>query len=258
MLGALLAGEGLRGVAALAAAEADQPVAIVLPARGLDISSAEEFDLVELTAFAAARAHDASASVPDSVAAVAPVIAGGERIGLVLGLRPERNGFPGVAVDREEVLRTAGLAALTEVAVADARDELAGEVRGTLLEDLRGDRADGDDIVRRAARLGCDLRRGAMALVAEVRSARPQHAAALISGSTRRRSRSRCRRAPRRRGRRRGSTPSCRRAEQTTRPSARRPPRAHSRGAFGPTGRRRSRPSTRTRPISAGRSPRPS
>jgi hypothetical protein len=181
MLGALLGGEGLRGVAELAAAEAGLPVAIVLPARGLAVASAES-DLDELSAFAGRRAGNASAVAPDSVEAVAPVIAGGEPVGLVVGLRAERNGLPAVALDHQEVLRTAALAALTEVAVADARDELAGEVRGTLLEDLQRGRADGDDVVRRAARLGCDLGRGAMALVAEVRSARPHHAAGLISG----------------------------------------------------------------------------
>jgi len=181
MLGALLAGEGLRGVAELAAAEAGLPVAILLPARGLAVASADS-DLDELSAFAGRRAGDASAAPPASVEALAPVIAGGEPVGLVVGLRAERNGLPAVALDRQEVLRIAALAALTEVAVADARDELAGEVRGTLLEDLQRGRADGDDVVRRAARLGCDLGRGAMALVAEVRSARPHHAAALISG----------------------------------------------------------------------------
>ena len=90
--------------------------------------------------------------------------------------------MPALAVDREEVLRTAALAALTEVAVATARDEIAGEVRGTLLEELRNGSAAPADVVPRAARLGCDLSRGAVALVAEIRSAKPHHAAALITG----------------------------------------------------------------------------
>jgi hypothetical protein len=182
MLGALLAGEGLRGVADLAAAEAGLPVAIVLPARGLAVCTADGAELDELISFAARRARDEAAMAPESVEAVAPVVAAGEAIGLVVGLRADRNGLPAVALDHEEVLRTAALAALTEIAVADARDELASEVRGTLLEDLQQGRADPDDIVRRAARLGCDLGRGAIALVAEIRSARPHHAAALISG----------------------------------------------------------------------------
>ena len=49
------------------------------------------------------------------------------------------------------------------------------------------------ETARRAARLGCDLSRGAVALVAEVRSSRPRHAAALISSEHRARSPSRSR-----------------------------------------------------------------
>jgi hypothetical protein len=66
--------------------------------------------------------------------------------------------------------------------VTDARDEVAGEVRGTLIEDLRSGRVGASDATRRAARLGCDLGHGAIAVVAEVRSSRPRHAAALIAG----------------------------------------------------------------------------
>ena len=80
------------------------------------------------------------------------------------------------------MLRVAALASLTVLAVTDARDEVAGELRGSLLEDLRARRIDGTEVTRRAARMGCDLSRGAVALVAEVPSARPRHAAALITG----------------------------------------------------------------------------
>jgi sugar diacid utilization regulator len=100
----------------------------------------------------------------------------------VIALPPSApNGMPALAVDREEVLRTAALAALAEIAVADARDEVAADIRGTLLEDLRARRADPEETMRRAARLGCDLSRGAVALVAKLSSARPGHAAALIT-----------------------------------------------------------------------------
>ncbi len=181
MLGALLAGEGLAGVAELAAAEAGRPVAILLPARGMSACSDVGLDLGELKAYAAGLGRGEGAAEPGTVDALEPVLAGGEPIGIVVALRAERNGLPELAVDRAEVLRTAALAALTEVAVATARDEVAGEVRGTLLEDLREGSAVPPDIVRRAARLGCDLSRGAVALVAEIRSARPRHAAALIT-----------------------------------------------------------------------------
>jgi sugar diacid utilization regulator len=85
-------------------------------------------------------------------------------------------------VDLGEILRTAALAAVAEVAVSNARDELAADVRGSLLEDLRAGSADPVDTVSRAARLGCDLSRGAVALVAAVRSAKPRHVAAVITG----------------------------------------------------------------------------
>jgi sugar diacid utilization regulator len=181
MLAALLAGEGLRGVAELAAAEAGGPVAIVLPARGLAAVSTDEVGLPALSAFATQRLHGKAAQPPAPLEGELPVEAGGATIGYVMALRAQRNGLPVLTLDLDEVLRAAALAALTEVAVTDARDKVAGEVRGSLLEDLRRGRVDADDVVRRAARLGCELSRGAVALVAEVRSARPRHAAALIA-----------------------------------------------------------------------------
>jgi DNA-binding PucR family transcriptional regulator len=167
MLTALLAGEGLRGIAELAAEEAGAPIAIVLPARGLAAGSSDEVPLTE----------------PFDEEIRVPIEAGGETIGYAIALSsPAPNGMPTLSVDREEVLRTAALAALAEVAVADARDEVAADVRGSLLEDLRARRADPEETRSRAARLGCDLSRGAIALVAQVSSARPGHAAALITG----------------------------------------------------------------------------
>jgi hypothetical protein len=182
MLAALLDGEGLQGLCELAAEEAGGPVAIVLPARGLAAASSESVPLAELTDFGAERLRDEAVPSPDGVELALPVQAGAEHVGFVLALHAARNGLPHVAVDREEILRTAALAALTEIAVADARDEIAGEVRGTLIEDLRSGRVEAADATRRAARLGCDLGRGAIALVADIRSSRPRHAAALISG----------------------------------------------------------------------------
>jgi hypothetical protein len=182
MLAALLDGEGLRGLCELAAEETGGPVAIALPARGLAAVSDDSVALEALTDFAADRLRDDDAPDPDGLELALPVRVGSENVGFVLALSASRNGLPRVAVDREEVMRTTALAVLTEVAVADARDEIAGEVRGTLIEDLRAGRVDAANATRRAARLGCDLGRGAIALVAEVRSSRPRHAAALIGG----------------------------------------------------------------------------
>jgi DNA-binding PucR family transcriptional regulator len=64
--------------------------------------------------------------------------------------------------------------------VVDARDEVEHDLRASLIEDLRSGRVEGGEVARRAARLGCDLERGAIAMVAEVRSQKPRGAAALI------------------------------------------------------------------------------
>jgi sugar diacid utilization regulator len=174
MISALLGGEGLRGIVELAAEEAGGPVAVVLPARGLAAGSSDDLDLDRLARPGREPAAEVDATVP--------IEANGELIGHALALHAVSNGFPRVKVDREEILRAVALATLTEVAVIDARDELAASVRGSLLEDLREQRAEPAQTVSRAARLGCDLRHGAVALVAEVRSARPRHVAALIAG----------------------------------------------------------------------------
>ena len=179
MLTALLDGEGLRGIAELAAEEAGAPVAIVIPARGLAAASSDEVPLEQLGGQVAARLRGEADDGPVAVEAAEAVEAGGETIGFAFALP---NGQPQVRVDREEVLRTAALAAVAEVAVAGARDEVAADVRGSLLEDLRARRTDGADTVSRAARLGCDLSGGAIALVAQLDSSRPRHAAALITG----------------------------------------------------------------------------
>jgi len=152
----------------------------VLPARGLADASSGDLPLEELEGFAAKRLRGEASNAPKQVELEHEVIAGERPIGYVLALRASSNGLPAVAVDREEVLRTTALAALAEVAVSEARDVVADEVRGSLLEDLRAGRVEASETARRAARLGCDLSRGAVALVAEVRSSRPRHAAALI------------------------------------------------------------------------------
>jgi sugar diacid utilization regulator len=181
MLAALLDGEGLRGIAELAAEEAGGPVAIVLPGRGLADASSNDVPLADLSGYAAARLGGGAPGLPDLVDLEHVVSAGDDAIGFVLALRPSMNGL-GIAVDRDEVLRTTALATLAEVAVTEARDEVADEVRGSLIEDLRAGRVEGDEATRRAARRGCDLSHGAVALVAQVRSARPRRAAGLIAG----------------------------------------------------------------------------
>jgi DNA-binding PucR family transcriptional regulator len=85
--------------------------------------------------------------------------------------------------DALEFLHVAAVACLTEVAVEEARLEVEQNLRGSFLEELRGrDDLEPDEIRRRAARLGCDLSRGAVALCAELSTDRPRHVVATIAG----------------------------------------------------------------------------
>lgn len=148
MLAALLGGEGLRGIAELAAEEAGGPVAIVLPARGLADASSGDLPLEELSQVAAERLRGGASTMPQQVELEHQVVAGERPLGYVLALHASTNGLPAVAVDRQEVLRTTALAALAEVAVNEARDVVAEEVRGSLLEDLRAGRVEAQETAR--------------------------------------------------------------------------------------------------------------
>jgi sugar diacid utilization regulator len=180
MIEAVLDGEGLQGVAELAAAEAGGEVAIVLPPRGLAARAPGGGELNGLAEYAKARVAETAARSPDPVALERSIEAGGQIVGVVLLLENGTGGGEAVLVDREEVLRAAALAALAEVAVADAREEAERKMRGGLIEELRSHEVDTAEATSKAARLGCDLGRGAIALVAEIESASPSHASALV------------------------------------------------------------------------------
>ena len=117
--------------------------------------------------------------MPEGVAGEAPITSGDELVGAVLLLAGESAPAP----EALEYLHIAAVACLTEVAVAEAREEVEDNLRGSFIEDLRS-RPDLDpaDVVRRAARLGCDLSRGVVALCAELSSDRPRHVVATIAG----------------------------------------------------------------------------
>ena len=182
MLAAVLEGAGLRGVAELAANEAGGPVAILLPARGLAAAAPLEEVPAEVAEYVASALAGNGATPPGSIEAEQPVSAGDERIGSIVALPSNGSGPPAsLRLDRDEVLRAAALAALAEVAATDARDRLADEVRGGVLEDLRTSAIEPAETVRRAARLGCDLTNGAVVLAAQIRSGKPRFAAAVIT-----------------------------------------------------------------------------
>ena len=105
---------------------------------------------------------------------------GDEVIGCVLLLGAGGRAAP----EATEFLHLAAVASLTEVAVEEAKEEVEQNLRGSFLEELRAepDELDPHEVVRRAARLGCDLARGAVVLCAELSTDRPRHVVATIAG----------------------------------------------------------------------------
>lgn len=184
MVDAVLGGDGLPSVAALAADATGAPVAIVVPRLGAAVIAGErEGDrdriLGVLRRYVGDRVRDRPTRVPDEVAAETPVSTGDDLVGSVLMLRCGSVPDP----DSAEFLHIAAVACLTEVAVDEAREEVEENLRGSFLEELRSRRdLDPSDVVRRAGRLGCDLSRGVVALCAELTADRPRHVVATIAG----------------------------------------------------------------------------
>jgi PucR family transcriptional regulator, purine catabolism regulatory protein len=179
MLDAVLTGDGLAAVADLAAGAAGGPVAIVVPRLGVAVaSSGGEPVLGAVRRYVGEQGRGRVAPVPSEIVAEVPIASGDERIGGVVLLQPGRPEPEAV-----EFLHLAAVAALTEVAVEEAREEVEENVRGSFLEELRErpDAIDAGDVVRRAGRLGCDLSEGAVVLCAELSSERPRHVVALIA-----------------------------------------------------------------------------
>ena len=230
MVGAVLAGDGLERVAEIAAGHAGAPVAVIVPRLGAPVEA-----WARLRALRGEAAGGRQARAPGDVIAEVPIVSGGQELGAVLMLGKGR-------ADAGEYLHVAAVAALTEVAVAEARDETEQTLRGSFLEELlTRDDLEPADVVRRAARLGCDLSGGAVGLCADPGERAPGRLLAAISGELAGvagpgRGRARVRAAARRRG---GRAPGRDPARPPARPSA-------------------SPPTTRTRPTCAARSRRPS
>jgi hypothetical protein len=155
MVGAVLAGDGLERVAEIASAHAGAPVAVVVPRLGVPFEGWARYER-----YVGARLAGGRPQRPAEVTAEVPISSGGRELGAVLLLGQGRP-------DAGEYLHMAAIAALTEVAVVEARDETEQTLRGSFLEELltRSD-LDPSDIQRRAARLGCDLSEGFVALCA--------------------------------------------------------------------------------------------
>jgi len=171
MVGAVLAGDGLERVAEIAAGHAGAPVAVIVPRLGAPVEAWAHYER-----YVAKRLAGGKPARPADVVAEVPIVSGGQELGAVLLLgkgRPEAG----------EYLHVAAVAALTEVAVAEARDETEQSLRGSFLEELlTRDDLDPADVVRRAARLGCDLGGGAVGLCADPGERAPGRLLAAISG----------------------------------------------------------------------------
>jgi len=174
MVGAVISGGGLERLAELAEHELGAPVAIVVPRVGEAISGAG--DLGRLRGYVRDRLAKRTTEVPDSVVAEVPVASGGDPLGAVLLLGREA---PPRAFD---VLNVVAIAILTELAVADVREETEQAMRSSLIDLIRGTpELTDEDLLRRAYRLGSDLSRGAVALCAEITSDRAHYVMTLIA-----------------------------------------------------------------------------
>ena len=241
MVDAVLGGEGLERVAELAAEAAGGPVAIVVPRHDVAVAFPADGAGAGARRAAALRRRAGRGTgrrrCPTALVAEAPIAVGRRD---ARRRRAVRTGAPARRrAEAHEFLHLAAVASLTEVAVEQAKEEVEQNVRGSFLEDLRS-RPDIEprDIVRRAARLGCDLSRGAVILCAELTTDRPRHVVATIAGEVPGRARpahGRPRVRAAARGRRR------RRARGDARAR-----RAGSRRGCSATARRRCRASTRT------------
>ena len=182
MMDAVLGGDGLGRVAQLAADAAGAAVAIVVPRLGAAaMSRGAPADLGALRRYVGDRARDRPAEVPPGVLAEIPIASGDDVIGSVLMLADRS---APLSPEATEFLHLAAVASLTEVAVEEAKDAVEQNLRGSFLEELRTKAAqlEAPDVLRRAARLGCDLGRGAVALCAELTTDRPRHVVATIAG----------------------------------------------------------------------------
>jgi sugar diacid utilization regulator len=182
MVEAVLGGDGLGRVAELASDAVRGPVAIVVPRLGVAVAAPEASPAAEalpaLRRYAADRVKDRPVEVPAALVAEAPIATGDDVVGIVALVA----GAEEPAAEAAEYLHLAAVASLTEVAVEEAKDEVEQNLRGSFLEDLRS-RPDLEprEVVRRAARLGCDLSRGVVVLCAELRTDRPRHVVATIA-----------------------------------------------------------------------------
>jgi PucR C-terminal helix-turn-helix domain/GGDEF-like domain len=156
MVGAVLAGDGLERVAEIASAHAGAPVAVIVPRLGVGREPWARYERYVIACLAGGRPQR-----PSELTAELSISSGGRQLGAVLLLG---RGVP----DAGDYLHMAAIAALTEVAVAEARDETEQSLRGSFLEEvLSRPELEVAEVERRALRLGFDLGAGYVALCTE-------------------------------------------------------------------------------------------
>jgi hypothetical protein len=170
MVGAVLAGDGLERIAEIASEHVRAPVAVIVPRIGVPVDAWSRYERYVSSKLAGGRPER-----PEDVVAEVPISSGGKDLGAVLMLGP---GAP----DAGEYLHVAAVAALTSVAVVEAREETEQQLRGSFIEELlRTEEVDEEDVIRRARRLGTDLTQGAVALCAMPRNRTPGRLLAVIA-----------------------------------------------------------------------------
>jgi sugar diacid utilization regulator len=181
MLAAALSGEGLEGVAGLAALAAGSPVALVVPdltSTLVPAGTVEPTVVDELEQWVRERIRGRPCAVREDVAAEVPLQLGDRIVGVAALMQSDAEPHPLAPW----ILDVAAAVALTVVAIEEARIDAEYRLRGSFLEQLRGG---GDlsaaEITRRARRLGCDITQGAVMLCVEVEGGRPRMVASAVS-----------------------------------------------------------------------------
>jgi hypothetical protein len=153
MVQALLAREGFARVAAIAGDLVGARVEVLVPRPG-----SEGIDGTATERFVAELVGGGLPPWPPGVSEVVPIVAGGRVQGAVVA-RGE------LAAGGEAHLQSAARAALTGIAILDAREDTRRDSASGLIADLlAGRRLDAGEIADRARRLGCDLRSGYIAV----------------------------------------------------------------------------------------------
>jgi len=153
MLGALVSGEGVERIVEITTISLGRPIGLVIPDLEVRISSGNE-----VSNFAEEWLTGDLSDVPGSAIESVPIEAGGHQYGSVLMMGP---GPPHAKL----FLNAAAVAALTAIAMDNARLQTERRLGGSLLEELlTRDDMKARDVLGRARHLGSDLSGGAVGL----------------------------------------------------------------------------------------------